>query len=1431
MRIKKYLLLFTGLSLSGILLAQPTIKPVNNATVPAPTQAVVPMPSAYNSAATTNYVRVWEPTSPITNEAIVPTKAVDEVKTTTGYHDGLGRPLQTVVKTITPAGKDMVTYKTYDDYGRETYQYLPYPDNTTDGALKTNPFATQKQYYDAQFGSTEKVFYGYSDIENSPLQRPVKTYAPGNSWAGSGNGVETKYWFNGFYGFSDQVQLWTIDDAPGSLPSTNSVYADNTLSKTIIVDEQGGTVVEYKNKEGRVILKKAQYDNTSSYYSGHGGFSCTYYIYDKYGSLRFVIQPKAVDWLSNNSWSFASSGGSDIIDELCFRYEYDARNRMIRKKVPGAGWIDMVYDARDRLVMTRDAKMTTQWMVNFYDELGRPTISGLWTNGDNGDTHRAAAYLVTQYPATNISGFDILTQTWYDDYTGITTASGLSAGLNSSAVSNGGFYTTYNATPYWAQQITEGPITRGLVTGTKTKILGTSNYLYSLVVYDEKGKAIQVKSTNSSGGTDIATTQYDFNGKILKTYLVHAKSGGTPQTHYVKTKMEYDDAGRLKKIWKNMDNASSDQLITDNTYDEQGQLITKKLGTNPTNTSQPLETLTYGYNIRGWLNGINKDYAEGFNNNNWFGMTLSYDYGFSYAEGGPASSYGLLNGNISGWKWRGKSDGEQRAYGYEYDRMSRLKYADFNQLNTSSTWNKNIQGSSNTIDFSVGGSDYGRMKYDVNGNILSMKQWGLKLNNSSVIDEMAYTYEKTNEYSNKLKQVLDNQNDNSSKLGDFKYDAITKTAADYDYDVNGNMILDKNKKISNITYNHLNLPQVITVTGKGTITYTYDAAGNKLSKTVNETGQPAKTTLYIVGFIYENDVLQFTGHEEGRVRPLTSGGWTYDYFVKDHLGNVRVMLTQEQKTDVYPAATLEGTSPNAAVDYEQGFYSINTSQVTVIAPSTYYNNNPGVPNNNPNGNSAAQSQKMYKLSSGTEKTGLGITLKVMSGDKVNIWGNSYYTNTGGYSETNNTLSDILTGFVGALNNTGMNGKGATATNINNSINGGITTWFTSNVSSGNGNNPKAGICWVLFDEQLHYVNAGFSRVGTGGTLKDNHNLDLQNIPVSKSGYLYVFCSNESSLSIYFDNLQVTHVRGPLLEESHYYPFGLSIAGINSKALNFGGSDNKKKFTSQIIDNDFDLDWYQFRFRNYNAQIGRFVQIDPLAPSYVHNSTYAYAENDVVRAIDLEGLERLFITSGNFHHKKEEATSINIKRSTYLEKRSHTNYSTDDMAPGWVETFVDFFTPSGGTKLSDVNFTKKITEETSTSSSRIEDIDVLGKVLITDEVSITTEVKLDAITGTNGITDITTTTIKTTAYSKVTSEDVKKDELKLDSKNSGIISTSKNVNKLKLSDRLSDNLKTLSPTLEQKVVDAVLSNQVKANKAVDAIQEGMKNKTIPVPKKQ
>ncbi|MBX9734586.1 MAG: hypothetical protein K2X37_11045 [Chitinophagaceae bacterium] len=104
-----------------------------------------------------------------------------------------------------------------------------------------------------------------------------------------------------------------------------------------------------------------------------------------------------------------------------------------------------------------------------------------------------------------------------------------------------------------------------------------------------------------------------------------------------------------------------------------------------TTDATELELQEYAYSIRGWLKGINNDYATG-GSTRWFGMDVGYDQGYTINQ---------YNGNISGMKWRSRGDGEQRAYGFAYDPLNRLLKGDFNQF-TGGTWNKNAG-----IDFSM----------------------------------------------------------------------------------------------------------------------------------------------------------------------------------------------------------------------------------------------------------------------------------------------------------------------------------------------------------------------------------------------------------------------------------------------------------------------------------------------------------------------------------------------------------------------------------------------------------------------------------------------------------------------------------------------------------------------------------------------------------
>ena len=285
---------------------------------------------------------------------------------TTAYFDGLGRPMETVAKKASPLQKDVVSAVRYDEYGREQYKYFPFVSTANDGNFKLDPFQQQISFYNTYLsGQTGETYtgpnndlnWGYAQtvFETSPLNRVEKSLAPGASWVGGNRGIGMAYELND----ANEVRLWTISGTGLQVPVSTVWYSANELYRTITTDENGKRVVEYKDKEGKVILKKVEIKyNGAATITSHTDWLCTYYIYDDLNNLRFVIPPKAVEALLS-TWSFGTTNfnSSDIAKELCFYYEYDERSRMIMKKVPGAGEVYMVYDSRDRLVMTQDANM------------------------------------------------------------------------------------------------------------------------------------------------------------------------------------------------------------------------------------------------------------------------------------------------------------------------------------------------------------------------------------------------------------------------------------------------------------------------------------------------------------------------------------------------------------------------------------------------------------------------------------------------------------------------------------------------------------------------------------------------------------------------------------------------------------------------------------------------------------------------------------------------------------------------------------------------------------------------------------------------------------------------------------------------------------------------------------------------------------------
>jgi RHS repeat-associated protein len=1198
------------------------------------------VPSAYDTTATINYVRIWDVITPDTVSTHINVEtAVDKARMNTQYHDGLGRIVQTVMKKNSLAtdsahpssiqnAKDMVVPVEYDAFGREQFKYLPFVANTAggntstiDGLFKLNPFAEQASFYSNTNsanpikGQGETYFYQQSVFEASPLNRTLNSYAVGNNWVGSSRGVETQYSGNTV---SDSVRLWTIGPTISGVPTTSLCYAAGELYKSINIDEHGNKAVEYKDKDQRTILKKVQLASTPG--TAHVGWLCTYYVYNDLGNLCFVLSPMAVELLLySGSWTISTT----IRDELCFYYGYNASNQMTVKKVPGAGEVYMVYDARDRLVMTQDSNMriSSKWLVTIYDGLNRSVQTGLVSNSTIGSksfaSHLSDAANSTAYPfdlgSIPGSGYEELTQTGYDDYNNL--PSGAPAGsLATTYITSTNFITSYSVSPEYAEEVAQSDRTRGLLTWSKVKVVGTSStYLYGISIYDEKARLIQVKSTNISGGVDTLTNQYDFAGKLLRNCTAHNKAGTNAHRYYVLTKNSYDGLQRLiaisKRVNRDASTSTSDKTIVKNYYDELGQLKVKKIGSDPLNTSSPLETMNYEYNIRGWMLGANRDYARSASSTaNFFGFDLGYDKtGITPAGGSSIGNYASAqyNGNITGMVWKSTGDDQVRKYDFTYDAINRLTAADFNQY-TGSAFNKTAR-----LDFSVK-----NLSFDANGNILTMDQRGWKVGGSITIDSLAYTY---NTSSNRLLNVVDKANETATKLGDFRSSSLymtaldgskTSSATDYTYDGNGNLIKDLNKDIityagaDGIEYNYLNLPQKITVkasgsSNKGTIEYTYDATGTKLKKVTTE-GSLVTTTLYLFGN-YINDTLQYLSQEEGRIRyNEDSSQFNYDYFLKDHLGNVRMVLTEERKINTYPAATMEAADSTV----EDVFYAnLNTTRSSL--PSGY-----------PTDTYTPTNAMVAKLNggSGGQKIGPSIVLKVMAGDQFNLRVSDWYKLNGTTPSSPSPITDLATILASSLG--GAMGAKATPSEITSSgvLSTGVTSFFSS--QSDTSIKPKAYINWIAFDEQFNYDagSSGSQPVGADNTLNIHQ---LSGMSMKKSGYLYIYVSNETpNIDVFFDNLQLTHIRGPLLEETHYYPFGLTMAGISSRAVAFGNPENKNKFNkgSELQHKEFvdgsGLEWYATNFRSLDPQLGRWWQTDS-KPDYKESMYSAMSNNPIL----------------------------------------------------------------------------------------------------------------------------------------------------------------------------------------------------------------------------
>ena len=384
-------------------------------------------------------------------------------------------------------------------------------------------------------------------------------------------------------------------------------------------------------------------------------------------------------------------------------------------------------------------------------------------------------------------------------------------------------------------------------------VSGSSTKIYKGYYYDVKGRVTKVVQNNLLGGYDVTNTVYTFTGQPATVTHSHTASGKSTRTEVYT--YSYDHADRVSKVEHTL--GGTKITLADYTYDSFGRLSTKSLHGSAANK------LTYAYNLRSWLTGITSTR---------FTQNLYYNTGVGTAR---------YNGSISSMTWKSGNESTVRGYKFTYDGLDRMLNATYGET-------AGISTNANRFSENVTG-------YDKNGNIKGLQRYG-QLSSAAygMIDNLTLTLN-----GNQLNRV-DDAVAASTYNGGFEFKNGANAADEYSYDANGNLTKDLNKGISGITYNFLNLPNAVTFSDGSTITYTYGADGTKL-RTVHKIGSTTTTTDYCGNVIYENGVQKLLLTEEGYI---TLSDSKYHYYLKDHQGNNRVVISQsgtvEETNHYYP---------------------------------------------------------------------------------------------------------------------------------------------------------------------------------------------------------------------------------------------------------------------------------------------------------------------------------------------------------------------------------------------------------------------------------------------------------------------------------------------------------------------------------------------------
>ncbi len=458
----------------------------------------------------------------------------------------------------------------------------------------------------------------FSRNEYDDFQELAKSWKPGNAWQGKPVTVNRSVVPKG------KVKKYYVN-ADGSL-SAAGTYPYGLLTSATTTDEDGRSITVYTDFHGNTVLERRGADND------------TYYVYDGYGRLSYVLPPMCQDPRCSTS----------DMQKYWYKYTYDDRGRCTEKQLPGCEPVKYWYDEANRLQAEQDGHLReqSQYRRYCYDAIGRLTLQSIHSI----NTPRDAA------AESNAVAVEV--KNYYDDYSCRQELTQLF--------------------PVWADSINAAynspAVSRGRLTATLCSTSNTKKH-FEMYRYDAKGRMAYKLIAYSDKWMKAVHTAYNFVGDVVsvaENVYTHNDHGGKVVLAKRRTVNTYHPGTRLLEkttvTHTDKNGNTSTQVVSRTAYDDFGNVTANDRPGTAADMNYDFDTL------HGWLKGV------------------SSPCGFSEQLLRETAEDAQLSGNIGSMLWRNAVGGEQHRYDYTYDGLGWL---------TDARYSSSASGMSERFDESV----------------------------------------------------------------------------------------------------------------------------------------------------------------------------------------------------------------------------------------------------------------------------------------------------------------------------------------------------------------------------------------------------------------------------------------------------------------------------------------------------------------------------------------------------------------------------------------------------------------------------------------------------------------------------------------------------------------------------------------------------------